>query len=123
MASSTSTTGLGFYGQDFFIIKTDEDLVSESIIRLIMTNNNERCGHPELGGNLKNMLFEQMDDTTIQELEKSLSDLIEVYEPRATIQSLTITANRDENQMEIKIGFKYVGRPNSDTRFLDLIIS
>jgi len=116
-----TTRGLGYYGQEFFIIKSDEDLVEESIVRLIMTNWNERVGRPIFGGNLKTMIFDQLDTESMSKIETSLSDLIDLYEPRATIKSLQATA--DEHVVNISIYFNYIGNPNADPRFIPISIN
>jgi len=115
-----SSTGIAFYGRDFFCIKTDEDLVSESIVRLIMTNNNERVGTPMFGGNLKAEIFEQLDGDSLSQIESHLRDIIELYEPRAILRTVTVTADMDNSTVQIRIGFNHVGKPNADPRFIEL---
>jgi phage baseplate assembly protein W len=117
---ATSTKGIAFYGRDFFVVKQDEDLVSESIARLIMTNENERVGTPNFGGNLKPMMFEQLDTDSLIEIENQLRETVELYEPRAILRELKVTANQDTSTVTISIGFNYVGKPNADPRFLEL---
>lgn len=115
-----SSSGLAFYGRDFFVIKTDEDLVSESIVRLIMTNYNERVGTPMFGGNLKAEIFEQLDGDSLSQIESHLRDIIELYEPRAILRTVSATADVDNSTVHIRIGFNYVGKPNADPRFIEL---
>jgi len=114
--------GIAFYGQSFLVIKEDEDLVSESIARLIMTNFNERIGMVQFGGNLKADLFEQLDDNSLSQMESNLRDMISLYEPRAIIRSLTVTADSENSLVYIRIGFNYVGKPNADPRFIELTL-
>ncbi len=120
---NTSTSGIGFYGCDFFKIKADEDLVEESIVRLIMTNYNERVGRPIFGGNLKASIFEQLDDDKTIQIEANMRELIEMYEPRATIQTLTVTSDKDKSELHISIYFNYIGKPNSDPRFIPITLN
>ena len=123
MPINTSTSGLGFYGEEFFRIKTDEDLVEESIVRLIMTNFNERVGRPIFGGNLKASIFEQLDDEKTEQIETNLMDIIDLYEPRAKIDSLTVKADKDNSKLNISIYFIYIGKPNGDPRFIPITIN
>lgn len=102
------------------VIKTDEDLVSESIARLVMTNFNERVGNPMFGGNLKAEIFEQLDDDSLGQIGTNLRDMIDLYEPRAIIRELSTTADTDNSTIYIRIGFNYVGKPTADVRFLEL---
>lgn len=119
----TSSKGIGFYDKDLFCIKEDKDLVAESIKRIIMTNHSERVGMAQFGGNLKPMLFEQLDNDSLIQMESSLRESIDLYEPRAIIKSLDVTADADNSKVNIAIYFNYVGRPNADPRFLELAIS
>ena len=98
--------GIGFYGKDFFVIKTDKDLISESIIRLIMTNFGERLGRPYFGLNLKSRLFELADEPTKEEIRQDLIRNIQDYEPRAAITTLEL--ENEENLIKLKVGFKLV---------------
>jgi len=112
--------GLGFYGKPFFTVKTDKDLVSESIIRLIMTNFGERVGRPYFGINLKSRLFEMSDNISQEEIRADIIRNIEDYEPRATITTLDIN-NSDENAINLKIGFKLNEEQTlGDERFINI---
>jgi phage baseplate assembly protein W len=115
--------GIGFYGHDFFIIKTDADLVSESITRIIMTNFKERIGHPFMGGNLKPSLFELEDQAELDGIKINLANQIAEYEPRANLTSIDISADQvNENAILATIQFTLVGDPSQDPRILTLTI-
>ena len=98
--------GIGFYGNDFFVIKSDAALVSESITRIIMTNNGERVANPYFGVNLKNFLFEPNDDTSKQQVAAILRNQLIQNEPRASIVSLDIV--QEDNSMNIIIKFSLI---------------
>lgn len=112
--------GIGFYGQEFFIIKSDHDLIAESIKRILMTNPGERPGQPFFGVGLKERLFEQLDETLISDLKETISDQIATYEPRVDLLDLNVDPKYDENLIEIAIGFKIKGEQLEDERFVNL---
>lgn len=122
MSQIKGSKGIAFYGRDFFVIKEDEDLVSESIARLVMTNWSERVGMLQFGGNLKSSLFEQLDADALGQIESNLRDIIDLYEPRAIVRVLTVTPDTDNSTVAISIGFNYIGKPDGDVRFIELDI-
>jgi len=113
--------GVSFYDRDFFVIKSDYELIAESITRIIMTNPGERPGLPFFGVGLKNRLFEPMDETTNQEIELDIRNQIETYEPRCQILTLNFDRIEDENAIKISIGFIVEGDRVEDERFINLI--
>jgi phage baseplate assembly protein W len=112
--------GIGFYDKDFFVIKQDHDLVSESITRIIMTNWNERVGRPFFGVDLKPQMFEQLDDESIRVIENNIKNQLGDYEPRATIENVTISTDIDNNTFSVQIAFKLIGDQIGDARFINL---
>ena len=88
--------GLGFYGKSFLVIKTDFDLIAESITRIVMTNFNERTGRPFFGANLKNYVFEQMSPESLSEIESNIKKQIATFEPRANLKTIILTPNENK---------------------------
>ncbi len=95
--------GIGYYGNEFFVIKSDKDLVSESIMRIIMTNLGERIDNPYFGVNLKNFVFEANDDTTSKEIQNLIKSQMDTYEPRAYISNIQV--NQVDNDITFDIKF------------------
>lgn len=95
--------GIGFYDNEFFVVKSDADLVSESITRIIMTNTGERVSNPYFGVNLKNFLFEPNDETSKNQITYSLRQQLSQYEPRALIGDIKL--EQEDNSIYITIQF------------------
>lgn len=111
--------GIAFYNEDFFVIKEDLDLISESITRLFMTNNNERVKNPFMGVDLRRMLFELADQETETVVKNKIQEQIEIYEPRVEINKLDIINNPNENLLTVNIDFGQRGNTDGDSRFLN----
>lgn len=79
--------------------------VKDSLYSLINTNKGERPYHPEIGGNIRNLLFEQVDFITANSLESSIEELILNFEPRVVLEQVIATPYPDQNQFDIKIIF------------------
>jgi phage baseplate assembly protein W len=86
----------------------DEQAVIRSIRNLLLTNFYERPFQPKLGSNLNAFLFENTSAITSSALEKEISAVIRNYEPRATINSLVVTALEDLNAFFIELSV-YIG--------------
>jgi phage baseplate assembly protein W len=79
--------GVAHFGEDFFLIKSDNDLIKENIERILLTAPGERVMNTSFGCNLKNYIFEP--DTILK--EDVLSDIrkaINRWEPRVEITYL-----------------------------------
>lgn len=113
--------GIGFYDRDFFVIKTDYELIAESITRIVMTNPGERPGLPFFGVGLKNRVFEPLDDVISKEIEADIRIQIESFEPRAILLSINFEKIEVENTLDVKIGFVVRGDKVEDERFINLV--
>lgn len=86
----------------------DVDAVKKSVKNLILTNKNERILNPEIGSNLRGMLFEPISSITATVLEDLIKETIKNFEPRAVIQAITISPNIDQNAYDVTIVFRVV---------------
>ena len=86
----------------------DQQAVVRSIRNLLLTNFYERPFQPDLGSNMSSFLFEPMTSITATSMETEIRNVIENYEPRVTVQTLTVTPNESKNIynvfMEVFIG-------------------
>ena len=112
--------GMGFYGKNFLVILSDEELISESIIRIIMTNPGERLGLPFFGAGLKPKLFELITDDLLTFIKNDITNQISLYEPRADQTSLDLTSAPDDNTVQLKLGYQIKGSQFQDDRFVNL---
>lgn len=101
-------------------IKTDEDAVKASLRNLISTKNYERPFHPEIGCQIFSMLFENFTPVTVQIMKRTIFDVVEKFEPRATVLDVNIKDRPDENRIDLDILFKLKNseRPITLTTYL-----
>ena len=98
---------------------TDVKAVKRSIRNLVLLNHYEKPFHPEIASGIRNMLFELMTPITAQILARKIEDVINNYEPRARLVSVTALPNLDRNSYEVSIEFYVVNQP---TELVDLSI-
>jgi uncharacterized protein len=76
--------GVSHFGEDFYLIKSDNDLIKENIERILLTAPGERIMNTAFGCNLKNYIFEP--DTILKEdVISDIKSAITKWEPRVNI--------------------------------------
>ena len=98
---------------------TDIQAVKRSIRNLVLTNHYEKPFHPEIGSGVRGILFELMTPITAHVLTQQIELVIENFEPRAKLISITAYPNLDRNEYECTIEFYVVNAP---TELVDLTI-
>ena len=98
---------------------TDVKAVKRSIRNLVLLNHYEKPFHPEIASGVRDMLFELMTPVTAQILARKIEDVIQNFEPRARLISVTALPNLDKNEYEVSIEFYIVNQP---TELVDLTI-
>ena len=98
---------------------TDIQAVKRSIRNLVLTNHYEKPFHPEIGSGVRGILFEPMTPITAHVLTLQIESVIENFEPRAKLISITAYPNLDRNEYECTIEF-YVA--NAPTELVDLTV-
>ena len=84
--------------------------VINSIKNILSTNKNERLFNPSFGGNIRALLFENADNLTAIRMEKQITNLVENFEPRASISKVVVTPEPDINSFKVYLEFFIVNR-------------
>lgn len=85
--------------------KTNEEAVKESILNLVLTNRGERFFQPNLGCDVKHMLFEHISDFNSITIEEMIKETIEKYEPRANVIGVKAYSDQPGNAVKLSITF------------------
>ena len=96
-------------------LKTDLDAIKQSINNLIHTHAGERPFQPAIAGNLGQLLFEPLDPITTKQLEFSLKAVISNFEPRVSVNSITVNPNYDQLELKLTINVDIVNIPGNQT--------
>ena len=89
--------------------------IINSIRNLLSTNNYERLFNPIFGGNIRRLLFENLDMVTAIRVEKEIYTTIQNYEPRVSLQRVTVIPDYDNNAFSVRVEFNIVNRPEPVT--------
>ena len=88
---------------------TDVEAVKRSVRNLINTNHYERPFHPEIGSDVRAMLFEPMTPLTALNLQRKVAEVLHNFEPRIDLQQVLANPDLDRNSYSLKIMFYVVG--------------
>ena len=87
----------------------DVDAVKRSVKNLIQTNHYERPFHPEIGSDVRALLFENMTPLTALNLERKVIEVLVNFEPSAKIVDVIAQPQEDANRYHIQISFYVIG--------------
>jgi phage baseplate assembly protein W len=90
---------------------TDVEAVKRSVRNLINTNHYEKPFHPEIGSNLRAMLFELITPQMNHVITKQIGLLIKNYEPRCRLVQVHTQPMFDRNGYACQISFYVVNYP------------
>ena len=94
---------------------TNVKAVKRSVRNLILTNHYEKPFHPEIGSNLRAMLFENITPQMNHINSKNIELLIKNYEPRCRLVQVNTQPMFDRNGYACQISFYVVNHPEPVT--------
>ena len=89
----------------------DVESVKRSVRNLINLNHYEKPFHPEVGSNLRGMLFENISPQMTHFIGKQIELLIKNYEPRCRLVEVRNQPDIDRNGYSISISFYVQNHP------------
>jgi phage baseplate assembly protein W len=100
---------------------TDAEAVKRSIRNLVNTNFYERPFHPEIGSDVRSILFEPVTPVVAATLKRYIEDVIFNFEPRAELAVVTAIPDLDGNRYIVTIEF-YLVNSTSGIQTVDLFL-
>tara|TARA_B100000497_G_C7573009_1_gene345250 strand:- start:226 stop:687 length:462 start_codon:yes stop_codon:yes gene_type:complete len=90
--------------KDLNILK-DDNAIKNAVRNLLISNAFERPFQPQLGANLRGLLFEPADAITKIAIKENVSNVIKDYEPRVKLLSVAINDLSDQNAYRLTVKF------------------
>ena len=90
----------------------DVESVKRSVRNLINLNHYEKPFHPEIGSNLRGMLFENITPQISHYIGKQIELLIRNYEPRCRLVEVVNKPDLRKNGYSVSISFYIINTPN-----------
>ena len=88
---------------------TNTTAIARSLRNLVLTTPGERFFNENLGSQVNNLLFENVDDITAMSVRSEIISVIENYEPRVKLIRVSVNANIDSYNMDVIIVYEVVG--------------
>jgi phage baseplate assembly protein W len=89
---------------------TGELAVINSLKNLILLNHYEKPFQPDIGSNVRKLLFENMDIITATALEREIEQVIRNFEPRVNLVATNVLPDFDNNAFSVSLQFNILNR-------------
>lgn len=104
----------------FLVRNLDANAVKTAIRNLLLTNKGERLFQPDIGSNIRKVLFEDISTTTSNMLKTYIEDAIKQHEPRVNVLDIIIAADDIQNAYRVSIIFEIINNTVPQTLNLTL---
>ena len=88
---------------------TNVEAVKRSVRNLINTSHFERPFHPEIGSDVRALLFENMTPLTALNLQRKVQEVLVNFEPRIRLVQIYATPDYDGNSYQLSVYFYVIG--------------
>ena len=87
---------------------TTREQTKSNIINWLLTNKGERVFNPQFGADLRNLLFENIIDSTTDALETIIQDNLGIYFPNVLIKEIKFNNEQDTNTINFVLTYQIV---------------
>ena len=91
------------------IALNNSNAISRSIRNLILTVPGDKPFQPDLGSEVYDSLFDQLDQITAASIQSQIENTIIRYEPRVSLTSVDVKSNIPNNAFDILITYEVIG--------------
>jgi|APGre2960657404_1045060.scaffolds.fasta_scaffold10458_3 phage baseplate assembly protein W len=95
--------------------RVGDQAIIRSVRNLINMSNYDKPFHPEIGGLVRQILFENISSLTAQHLKRAIQDIIVNFEPRVKLRDVVVQAREDSNSFDVSISFYIVNQATPTT--------
>jgi phage baseplate assembly protein W len=87
---------------------TTREQTKANLLNYLLTNKGERVFRPNFGANLRNLLFENIIDSTMDDLEASIQSDISFFFPNVLVKQLNFNNDPDRNEINFTLTYQIV---------------
>tara|TARA_B100000073_G_scaffold155271_2_gene128265 strand:- start:10344 stop:10745 length:402 start_codon:yes stop_codon:yes gene_type:complete len=101
------------------IALNNSNAISRAIRNLILTVPGDKPFQPDLGSEVYESLFDQLDQITATSIQSQIENTIIKYEPRVKLISVDVKSNIPDNAFDVLITYEVIGveLPTQQIRF------
>jgi phage baseplate assembly protein W len=92
-----------------------DQAIIRSLRNLVNMANYDKPFHPEVGGVIRQLLFENVNAMTAQNIKTAVKDVINNFEPRVSLIDVVVQAQEDMNRYDVSISFYIVNQATPTT--------
>jgi phage baseplate assembly protein W len=89
----------------------NEAAIKAAVKNIVLYNFFEKPFDPGFGGNVIGLLFENFTPDLLDEIEGTIAQIIEEYEPRVEVIEVDAIFEEDYNDLQVSIDYKILGIP------------
>jgi len=90
-----------------------KDAIRNNLINFFLTNPGERYLNPSFGAGLRNFIFEQIEDTSLDFLKNKIQSQLDQNFSNINVISLDILSNEEENRIIVQLKYSI---PNTNIK-------
>ncbi len=92
---------------------TTKDATKSNLINFFLTGKNERVFNVDFGAGLRNLLFENITQESLEDIKSTIERGLEVYFPQVIVNSMQLSPQPDSNTVSFEL--KYAVRETNIT--------
>lgn len=104
----------------FQTVYTTKDQVKYNLINFLLTDPRERVFNPTFGAGIRGRLFEQITDSTADDLDLLIRSGVERYFPNVVITQLVFGGNPNDNILTVNFSYTIKNTRESDNITLSI---
>ena len=99
---------------------TTREQTKANLLNYLLTNKGERVFRPNFGADLRSLLFENIQDSTIDDIQASIQRDISIFFPNVIVQQIEFNNEPDNNEINFTLTYEVVNLGIIDN--LDILI-
>lgn len=92
-----------------------ETAIINAIKNLVLMMHFDVPFQPDIGSNVRKLLFENMDVVIASTLEREIREVVQNYEPRVSVNSISVKPNFEHNYFQVDLNFSVINMPKAMT--------
>jgi hypothetical protein len=92
----------------FTTVYTTQEQLKYNIINYLLTGRKERVFNPGFGAGLRDLLFEQITQESLQSLEISIRSGLEINFPNINVIDLSVITDQDKNTIYVSFSYEII---------------
>lgn len=85
------------------------DAIKANLVNYILTGRGERYFRPTFGSGLRNLIFENISNKTLEDIEILIKEALRNYFPQLAVTDLQLNNEADSNTVTFVLKFRIVG--------------